>query len=252
MLIRSNEKGHLDIAAWTVPDIDAEVHNPPALLGATIPPRITFTSESLSYDQYISGEHRQLLDTVLLALPLDDLVMLAAQDIHSAIVLADDLSTPQFWFRHAPRWPLLQRVRVAFPVTHGFIQALLEDNGGHERPLLPSLLELVVDNVSSHRLSTLPLRTTLMKRVEQGVPLDVLDLRTCYDSILSFKVVRPLSEIVANVLGPEPYNTANQMRLMWMALARHPFIEDDIYGEETLSDPDDIDTGGDEDEDDEE
>jgi hypothetical protein len=225
---------YLVIAAWTVPDIDAEVHDQPAFLGATIPPRIALAFESGG--ELFSGAHRQMLDTVLAALPLDDVVMLAAQDPHVAGYRAEDLSGQQFWLRHAPQWPLLQRVRVAFPVTRGFIQALLEDNGGREKPVLPSLTELVVDDESSGRLlPDLPICDTLMKRVEQGVPLGMLDLRTCrYDSD-SFVAVQSFSEIGVNVLGPDP-EARNRITSMWDALARGPFIKDWISGKETYSD----------------
>jgi hypothetical protein len=184
VLIRSNERG-LTILAWPVPDIDAEVHNPPALLGATLPTRVALSFELI----FGLSSHVRFLDMVMAALPLDDLVMLAAQDVETANDLTRDLtrdlSTQQFWLRHATQWPLLQRVRVAPPVTLGFIQALLEDDGGREMPLLPSLTELVVYG-SLHELSLLPLRATLMKRVKQGIPLDMLDLRTCHHDSHSF------------------------------------------------------------------
>jgi hypothetical protein len=56
---------------------------------------------------------------------------------------------------------------------------LSEGDAGRERPLLPSLTELVVVDISLYALSTLPLCDTLMKRVEQGVPLEMLDLCMC-------------------------------------------------------------------------
>ena len=230
VLISSYERdyeNYLVIAAWTVPDIDAEVHHPPALLGTTIPPRIALAFESGG--ELYSGAHCQMLDTVLAALPLDDLVMLAVQDPHMVGYLAEDLSRQQFWLRNAPQWPLLQRVRVARPVTRGFLQALLEDNGGREKPMLPSLTELVVDRESSNGLSHLPICDTLMKRVEQGVPLDMLDLRTCQYDTGSFAAVQSFSEIVINVLGPDP-EARKRITSMWDALACGPFTEDGISG----------------------
>lgn len=43
------------------------------------------------------------------------------------------------------------------------------------------------------------LRDMLIKRVEQGVPLEVLDLRTC---IAANRVIQLLAEIVIEVQGP--------------------------------------------------
>jgi hypothetical protein len=49
---------------------------------------------------------------VMVALPLNDFVMLSAQDLNAASNFARDLRTQQFWLRRAPQWPRLQRVRV--------------------------------------------------------------------------------------------------------------------------------------------
>jgi hypothetical protein len=229
-LIRSHETDHLEVAAWTVPNIDAEVHDPPALLGTTIPPRIALSFENGGRSNY--GARSRILNMVMVALPLDDLVMLAAQDLHIDSDLALYLSTQEFWLRHAPQWPLLQRVRVAPPVVRGFIQMLLEDN---EMPLLPSLTELVVCNdILLDGLSGLPLCNlcnALMKRVEQGVPLDMLDLRELFHASYGHAGGQVLSEIVVNVLGPDPSDSVESLEAikrrssMWDALARGPFIE---------------------------
>ncbi|KAN0139131.1 hypothetical protein V8E53_003020 [Lactarius tabidus] len=92
-----------------------------------------------------------------------------------------------------------ERVDLAPRSARGFIEMLLEDDGGCERPLLPSLtdLRLIENSLFGGWISRL--RDTLMKRVEQGVPLEVLDLRTCS---APGPVVRLLSEIVVDVWGP--------------------------------------------------
>ena len=82
---------YLRIAAWTVPDIDTEVHDPPALLGATFPPRITLSFESGGQSRSFNGAHRQILDFVMVALPLNGIVMFAAQDLHITSDLVRDL-----------------------------------------------------------------------------------------------------------------------------------------------------------------
>ena len=144
-----------------------------------------------------SGDkYSHLLDMVMMTLPLDGLVTLAAPDIFYSTA-----SDPQFWFRHS-QWPLLQRVLLARFLVCGFIEMVLEDNGGPEKPLLPSLTELVVDHASLDWLLSLPLCDALMKRVEQGVPLDILDLRTCYYH--NPVAVQLFSEIVVDVRIPNP------------------------------------------------
>ena len=104
---------------------------------------------------------------------------------------------------------------------------MLEDNGRCENPLLPSPKELVpVDiRLSKHRISDL--QNALMKRVEQGVPLETLDLRTCH-RYLEYPAVRILSEIVVNVLDPEEtIDATEQIISMWDRLARGPFVGHD-------------------------
>jgi hypothetical protein len=92
---------------------------------------------------------------------------------------------------------------------------LLHDSGGRECPLLPSLTrpELIHGVLSARR--TLRLCDMLMKRVEQGVPLEVLDLRSC---TVTGSAIRLLSEIVVDVWGPENFEnipTDGSIHLTW-------------------------------------
>ena len=82
---------------------------------------------------------------------------------------------------------------------------ILLDDGERECPLLPSLtnLDLFYNGLSERR--TLRLCDALMKRVEQGVPLEELDLCS---SLATRYAVQLLSEIVVYVRGPEPMNLA--------------------------------------------
>ncbi|KAF8266014.1 hypothetical protein EI94DRAFT_1734055, partial [Lactarius quietus] len=135
------------------------------------------------------------------ALPLDNLVMLTVR--HYTFLDAE------FWLRHAPKCRLLQRVKLDLTDGgKGFLEMLLQDEGGCEHPLLPSLTELVlIDFNLGERWSlqdslvknALRLCDALMKRVEQGVPLERLDLSMCHATSL---VVQLLSEIVVDVCEP--------------------------------------------------
>ncbi|KAF8262926.1 hypothetical protein EI94DRAFT_1742155 [Lactarius quietus] len=204
-----SEGNRADILAWTVSDINIKVQDPPTLPAAMS----TSTRVALSFtsQEWFSPATRlDVLDAAMAALPLGGLVTLIAQDF-----------TPdkQFWFRHSPDWPLLRRVQLG-PVQQGFKEMLLEDDEGRESPLLPSFTELVLVGSLSEDWTL-----ALMMRVEQGVPLELLDLRMCVPR--SPVQVRLLSEIVVNVLDPEETSDAvGQMISMWKTVARGPFTEE--------------------------
>ena len=248
VLIRS-EDNHANILAWSVPNIDVEVHDPSTLLAAMLPTRLALSFRS---DDWLSPDARlEILNTVMAGLPLDGLVTLAAHDLGSRSRHERDLPTRRFWLHLLPQWPLLRRVRVAPPAARGFIAILLQGKGGRERPLLPSLTELVVVDYSIHELSFLPLCDALKKRVEQGVPVEVLDLRMCVPQPdgRAEGWLRSLSEIVVDVLGPEKTSDAReQMKSMWKTVARGPFADNDNSREDNHSDAgsDDKDEDGEE------
>ena len=236
VLIRS-EWTRADVLAWPAPDPDAEVHQPLTSRAATLSPRVALSIRTEEFAQVYS---HHLLDAVMAALPLDSLVTLAAR--HRTRL------DEQFWLHHAPRWPLLQRVRLAPPAARGFRHVLLlyDDDGGRSRPLLPSLkrLDLIDDTALSAR-RTLWLCEVLMKRVGQGVPLETLDLRTC---LATGRAVQLLSEIVVDVWGPaETLETKGPAFYTWDSVARGNFVHDEDSGEEDYSDDDSEDEDEDED-----
>ena len=169
------------------------------------------------------------------ALPLDGLITFIAQDFISPPF--ERLPFEQFWFRNLPKWPLLQRIRLTPIVATKFTDWLLADNGGDENPLLPSLKELILVDTQLNENWTLDLCDVLMKRVEQGVPLELLDLRTCLPDPDNPGAVRLLSEIVVDVLGPEETVDARaEIRSMWDRLDRGPFFKREDSGEVNDSD----------------
>ena len=180
----------LQLFAWSDPDIGTLVQDPPAFLSATLPMRV-----NLSF-QWRGTENGclEIFRTMMAALPLDGLVTLAA----GYLDLGDGLS--QSWLRLFPNWPLLRHVRLGN--MRKFITALLEDDEGCENPLLPSLTELALHGISLDDWTVSLLCNALMKRAEQGVPLEALDLRTCHMDYKTPDAVRLLSEIVVNVLRP--------------------------------------------------
>jgi hypothetical protein len=181
------------------------------------------------------------------ALPLENLLSLTTQNYMAYF-------EKQVWLHHAPRWPLLQRVCLSRSRSRSavcaFVEMLLEDNGGCAKPLLPSLTTLVLTGAELSARRTLCLCDALMKRVEQGVPLETLDLHSC---LATSRAVDLLSEIVVDVLGPVP---ALQLRAKfiseWNDEGRGVFVRDNSSdsGMEDDDDDDDdplADTGSDDD-----
>ncbi|KAH8976917.1 hypothetical protein EDB86DRAFT_3110417 [Lactarius hatsudake] len=173
VLIHGHSK-RVNILAWPVPDIDVEVHDPPTLVAATLSPRVTLYITSNVWRR--PEIHFEVLDVATAALPLDGLVMLTAEHLNS-LLSSDSRPRMDFWLRCAQRWPLLRRVRLGNSTQQGFIRMLLEENEGGESPLLPSLTELVVVQTGVDDRWTLRLCDALMRRVEKGVPLEVLDMK---------------------------------------------------------------------------
>ena len=219
----------IEIIAWTLPDVDVESPDLTACLDAMRSPRVAF---SVMNDDWIDGTDIKVFDAVMGSLPLDDLVTLTAQNRTRTL-------DEQFWLHHVPRWPLLRRVRLSPYASRGFRGMLLEDNVGRESPLLPSLTKLVLVNTALCPRRTLRLCDAFMKRVEQGVPLETLDLRTC---LSSSRAIELLSKIVVDVLGPEE-TLKTGAQILSASIARDLYLEDSSVTED--DDEDEPDSGSD-------
>jgi hypothetical protein len=213
-----SERTRIDILASPSPHIN--VVESVAKLSARV--AISVTSKF----QSVLDDHVRILNEAIAALPLDNLVTLTLPYNTSL--------DKQFWRHHAPRWRLLKHVHLAPLPARGFRDMLLQDDGGRECPVLPSLTDLeLIDGVLSGR-RTLLLCDALMKRVEQGVPLEVLDLRTCYATSVA---VQLLGEIVVDVWCPAELETIETEGPMDLTLdgTSGSFVSDDDSGEEYYS-----------------
>ena len=203
--------------------MNIEVHDPFAFVSAEPSARVALfitNPPEFAYSTYPHYRQHMFINAAMNALPLDNLVTLTVQ--HPTHLDAE------FWLHHTPRWPLLQRVRLAPPLVREFREMLLQDNGSSEYPLLPSLIELVLFDVALGERRTLRLCDALMKRVEQGVPLETLDLRTCR---ATSHAVQLLSEIVVDVREPFVMFPAP-----WEAAPRGSYVLDDSAATESHED----------------
>ena len=237
-LFVQSEKSRVHIMAWTKPDIDIELRSPIALFVATRSARVTFIATS---DFWSPGVDMDVFIDAMETLPLNSIVTFTAQD-HRRLL------DKEVWLHRVPTWPLLQRVRLTPSAARGLRGLLLEeDHWERENVMLPSLTNLVLVQSTLSACRTLRLCDVLMKRVEQGVPLETLDLRSC---LASNRAVELLSEIVVDVLGPaETLETKAQCLLTRDDEARGLFIPDVDSDEEVDDDDDDDDEDSDADED---
>ena len=93
-------------------------------------------------------------------LPLDGVVTLVVHDLTES-EYEHGFPTRDLWLHLLPKWPLLRRVQLGPPAARALIEVLLIDNGGREKPLLPSLTELVMVELPSPTLWSLSLRDAL-------------------------------------------------------------------------------------------
>jgi hypothetical protein len=175
--------------AWTVPMQDDtydgsrfSVNLPDGIRLA----RVAFGIIHPGLPSRMAGTHHELLA----ALPLNHIVSLTIKDwaLYRRM---------QVWRDYVSRWNKLQRVRL-FSIAVPSFQKMLKDAPRGD-PLLPSLEELVLIDVSLTEQKVYYLYNMLSKLVELESPLTTLDLRTC---IASGWAVQLLSKIVVNVLAP--------------------------------------------------
>ena len=208
MLICSDD-GCATIFAWTLPDIDAKVQDPPAFLTATLPnPRVALYFEST---EVIVGVG--VLDQTMAALPLSGLVTLVAHG------LVEPPYARGLWLDRAPKWPFLRRAHLAARSQLEFTN-MLRNGNNESSPLLPLLKE-----ISLVGLLPSEWEPALRKRAEQGVPLERLDLRMgipCNDT-----QVPSLSKIVVDTLGPhDAAKMKARINSRWQSVVFASFGED--------------------------
>ena len=191
-IVISGKRTRTGVLAWSIPDADVkfcDLENNPweCASDASVPACLTFAAKG---GDWHDGVNTAILDTLITLLPVDYVSTLTAK-------CRTGLSK-EFWLAHASRWPLLERVRLVPPAVKGF-REMLGENTTHNGPRLPSLTKLIIVEVMLNALRTFDLQDMLIERVEQGVPLEALDLSMCYGVDRAIKLLR---EIVVDVRRP--------------------------------------------------
>jgi hypothetical protein len=169
------------ICVWAIPDADVMIVDSGSMFcGAETSARVTVVLDATSGDMWRYGTDSEIADALLTHLPIHDISTLSAWD--------DTRLSKEIWFRHAPRLAMLNRAYLVSTAIGAFRDMLTIVAPG-ERPRLPRLTELILGDVTLTTLRTCNLLCMLMKRMEQGAPLQSLNLRTCYVADLAIQVL---------------------------------------------------------------
>ena len=182
ILICGEEK-QVKVVAWTMPDTDL---NSNILFDTSITARLVFTA-TVSWNTRV---HNEIIDALLMLLPVDSVATLTVEE--------NTRVSKEFWLNQALRWPSLEQVCLSSTAVKAFRDMLAED-APPDGPRLPSLRKLILVNVTLTACRTYSLQDMLIKRMEQGVPLDVLDLGHCF---APERAIQLLGEIVVDVKEP--------------------------------------------------
>jgi hypothetical protein len=186
-ILIAGERTCTEVYAWAMPDVDVEVCDLDTLGDMSRSACLLFSAKG---DYWRNGVDTAIFDALLTLLPVNSVLTLTAQNRTRL--------SKEFWLGHAPRWILLEQARLV-PISVGALVEMLAEDTPSDGPRLPSLTKLILLDVTLTALRTYHLRGMLMKRVEQGVPLEVLDLRTCY---AADRAIQLLAEIVIDVQEP--------------------------------------------------
>ena len=189
MLLR-RESMRAAILAWTVPDADLEVPSLTTPLSMAVSARLVFSVWGDGWWQ--DGTGTMFFDTILIQLHVNAISTLTAQSSNAQL-------TKEFWLCHVSRLTMLRRARLAPAAIKAFKEMLVGDVSPNGPRWLPHLTKLILVGVSLTAVRTYHLRDMLVKRREQGAPLEALDVRTC---IAAEHAIELLADAVGNVQGP--------------------------------------------------
>jgi hypothetical protein len=188
-VLLAGERMHIEILTSTTPGADVKVCGPGCLSSRSPSVCLMFTADAHEWDD---GVDITIFDALLTLLPMNSVSTLTA---HNRTRL-----NKEFWLKHSSRMPLLEQARLVPAAVRAFLEMLAEDTSlDSDGPRLPMLTKLILLHVTLSAMRMDHLRNVLMERVEQGVPLDCLDLRMC---IVANCAIQLLAEIVVDVQEP--------------------------------------------------
>jgi hypothetical protein len=186
-ILIAGERTCTEVVTWTTPGADVKVRGLDTLRDMLPSACLMFAARGHMWDY---GVDAAIFNAILTLLPMNYVLSLTTQNRTRL--------SKEFWLSHAPRLPLLEQACLV-PTSVGAFGEMLAEDIPPDDPRLPSLTRLILFEVTLTALRTYHLRDMLIKRVEQGVPLEVLDLRTC---VAADRAIQFLAEIVVDVQEP--------------------------------------------------
>jgi hypothetical protein len=188
-ILIAGERKCAEVLTWTTPGADVKVCGPDTLKDMSRSASLLFAAKS---DEWHYGVNTAIFNALLTLLPVNFVSTLTVQNRTRL--------SKKFWFSHAPRLPLLKQARLVPTAVRAFKGMLAEDIPlDSDGPRLPMLTKLILLDITLTAMRTFYLCDMLIERVEQGVPLEYLDLRTC---IAANRAIQLLAEIVVDVQEP--------------------------------------------------
>ena len=187
-ILFSGQGKRAQVVAWTMPDADVNVRNPATLLSESVSARLMFTA---------TGNWNHEVETQI----YDDLLTLLPEtSVSTFSALNRTRLSKDFWLKQATRFALLERVCLIPSAVKAFRDMLAEE-APPDGPRLPLLTKLTIIYLTWTLSKIYHFRDMLMERVEQGAPVECLDLRGCEEPN-PFRAKQIFAEIVVDVQGP--------------------------------------------------
>ncbi|KAF8492739.1 hypothetical protein F5888DRAFT_1806551 [Russula emetica] len=220
----AGERKCTEVYAWTTPGADVKVCGPGTLDDMSRSACLMFAARGDEWN-YGVDTGTAIFDALLTLLPMNSVSTLTAQNCTR---LSKDS-----WLRYASRLPLLEQARLVPTAVRAFKEMLAEDIPlDSDGPQLPMLTKLILLDVRLTAIRTFHLRDMLIERVEQGAPLEYLDLRTCE---AADRAIQLLAEIVVDV-------QASPMQVFFGGIGYYNGVDfDDGLGGSWYDDTDDSD-----------
>jgi hypothetical protein len=178
------------VLTWSTPGADGVKARGPGILDdMSRSACFLFAAKGVSWNY---GVDAAIFDALFTLLPMNSVSTLTTLAQYNTRGMR---LSKEFWISNAPRLPLLEQAHLCPTSVGAFLEMLAEDTPP-DGPRLPSLARVILSDVTSAVLRSYHFVNMLIKRVEQGIPLEFLDLRTCVTTKLT---MQSLGEIMVDI-----------------------------------------------------